>query len=80
LFLFDLERKTVVGMREFSKIQYLPGCRSFWMMRSVANCDNINEMLDVAKRNAAVFPIYTDGVISDAFKDTAGIKQSGPSR
>src|SRR2546421_1466021 len=80
LFLFDLERKAVVGMREFSKFQYLPERGSFWMMQSVANCDNMNDVLNEAKKNAAVFPIYTDGAISDAFKDLAGIKQSEPSR
>lgn len=80
LFLFDLERKSVVGMREFSKFQYLPRRGSFWMMQSVANCENINEVLDAAKKNAVVFPIYTDGVISDAFKDVAGIKESATSR
>lgn len=80
LFLFDRERKAVVGMREFSKFQYLPERQSFWMMQSVANCDNLNEVLDAAKKNAAVFPIYTGGAISEAFKDITGIKQKSLSR
>jgi len=80
LFLFDLERLAVVGMREFSRFQYLPERRSFWMMQSVANCENMDQMLDIAKERAVVVPIYTANAISEGFKDVAGITQSGASR
>jgi hypothetical protein len=63
-------------MREFSKFQYLPTTKSFWIAQSVANCDNLNEMLDAAKHSAVTVPIYVNGVISQAFKPVAGIVQA----
>ena len=50
--------------------------KSFWIAQSVANCDNLNEMLDAAKRNAVTVPIYTNGVVSKAFKPVIGIVQT----
>jgi hypothetical protein len=80
LFLFDLKQKRVVGMREFSKFQYLPHRESFWMMQSIANCENMSEMLEAAKKDAVVLPIYAKGVISDAFKNLEGIMQGASLR
>lgn len=76
LFLFDMRRGQVVGMREFSSLQYLPSINAFWMAQPVVNSDNIEEMLADAKRKAAVFRIFKDGHIADDWKPVYGIDGS----
>ena len=73
LFMFDTKKRQVVGMREFSVLQYLPVTSSVWIAQSVANCDNIDEVFAEAKRNARVFQLFEKGEISHDFQALEGI-------
>lgn len=73
LFMFDLKKHQLVGMREFSVLQYLPAVSSVWIAQSVVNCDNIDEVFAEAKRKAQVFPLFANGEISPDFQSLDGI-------
>jgi hypothetical protein len=74
LFLFDVTKRKVVGMREFSVFQYLPATASVWIAQSVANCDNIEEVFAEARSKAQVFQLFDDKGISRDFQALDGIE------
>jgi len=85
LFLFDMKTRKMAGMTEFSKFQYLPASKSFWLMSSVVNCDNMDEALNAAAQQAVIVPLYTGNTgteISEAIRQVGGIEvepaQLGP--
>ncbi len=74
LFMFDVKARQLVGMREFSMLQYIPATSSVWIVQSVANCDNIDEVFAEAKRNAQVFQLFESGEVSRDFQTLDGIE------
>lgn len=73
LFMFDMTKRQLVGMREFSLLQYLPATSSVWIVQSVANCDNIEEVFAEAKRKAQVFQLFEGNEVSRNFRILDGI-------
>lgn len=73
LFMFDMNQHQLVGMKEFSLLQYIPSTSSVWMTQSVANCDNIEEIFAEAKSKAQTFQLFVDGGIAHDFQTLDGI-------
>ena len=73
LFIFDTRRRQLVGMREFSLLQYLPSSSSVWIAQSVANCDNIEEVFAEVRSKAQVFQLFDDKGISRDFQALDGV-------
>jgi hypothetical protein len=73
LFIFDVKKHQLVGMREFSLLQYLPATTSVWIAQSVANCDNIEDVFADAKRNAQVHRLFEGNEISCDFQSLDGM-------
>jgi hypothetical protein len=73
LFMFDIKKRQIVGMREFSLLQYLPATSSVWIAQSVANCDNIEDVFAEAKLKAKVFQLFEGDEVSNDFRTLDGI-------
>ena len=73
MFIFDTRRRQLVGMREFSLLQYLPSSSSVWIAQSVANCDNIEEVFAEVRSKAQVFQLFDDKGISRDFQALDGV-------
>jgi hypothetical protein len=73
LFMFDVKKRQLVGMSEFSLLQYLPATSSVWIAQSVANCDNIEDVFAEAKRKAQVLRLFDGNEPSRDFQSLEGI-------
>jgi hypothetical protein len=74
LFLYDLNDNAIAGKRQFSVLQYLPEQKAFWLIRSIANCANFDDVLADARVHSMTEPVYRGGTISDVFSNIGDIK------